>query len=64
MRIRRQLHLLVLALAVAGAAAHAGHNHDHDHDPSEKMPGVVDLSKFLFPLVSLAADARRRRCSR
>jgi hypothetical protein len=34
--------LLVLALLVTGALAHAGH--DHDHDPSEKIPGVVDVS--------------------
>lgn len=36
--------LLVLALLVTGALAHAGHDHSHDHDPSEKIPGVVDVS--------------------
>jgi hypothetical protein len=46
-----RLRLVVLALLVAGALAHAGHDHGHhghdhgeDHDPTEKIPGVVDIS--------------------
>jgi len=39
------MRLFVLALLVSGALAHGGHG-DHDHDPTEKIPGVVDLSEF------------------
>ena len=46
-----RLRLVVLALLVAGALAHAAHDHGHhghdhgeDHDPTEKIPGVVDIS--------------------